>query len=162
MTFLGNPNDTCSCSFPHSMIRNGIMFALKCQFWSCCVCDHTLIITENIRWSLDWDSKHAQFISQTFDQLYCNMDSNKLRAKTGSFHCILTFQKQDHGSVAENDNACMRLSGNSVTSVICISEPRHNNSFTSWCRSICRYGFNCIWIKGRPIHWCKSISINMR
>ena len=87
--FLRNTNGSIRRRFSHSMIADCIMTILQCRFGHRRVGHNTLVVTVDIGWSINGNTKHPQLVPQAFHQLHSNPQCNKLTSKCTGLNCIL-------------------------------------------------------------------------
>jgi hypothetical protein len=142
-TFVTNQQDL-SCHPPfqlrgslppplcNGVIVNRVVLLCKHRFWYCRILYDTFIVTKHIGWSVDQYPKHSEFIAQCHDHVFCCSESDKLASKTGTLNRILALQEPDNRCILLVDQyARMRLTGNYISSVVCVHKTRDNNRLTS-------------------------------
>ena len=76
---------TCCYCFLTPVVSYGMMFLFQSWLWDGPILRHGFIITINISWTINKNTKHLQLIPQTFNHFHCCLRWTKLSAERTCF-----------------------------------------------------------------------------
>ena len=81
--FMFDPNGAERDTFATLVVRDGIVFLLQGGFRNSCVPNHTFVIAKPVGGPIDWDPKHAKFISQAVVHFDGDFEGDEFRPEGG-------------------------------------------------------------------------------
>lgn len=121
------------------------------------ICDNRLVVTVDVGWAINRDTKHSQFVSQCFDHINCNPCSNKFTSKCGRLNSILAFAVPNNWClVTKEKNPSLGTTGESVRGMIGINKTLCYYRFSTGFRHVGRQLLLCIRIELLPVDLFKQ------
>ena len=122
-------------NFLRAMLSNNVMLLGQSWLGQYSVHIYLLVVTKEIRWSIDWKPKNAQIVAPCLYYLHCIIHRSELWSKYWCLNWVLplsildywcNFEKQQHGG--------LRLSCIIVTRIIRINKTmcQHKVSSCNW------------------------------
>jgi len=138
------------------MISNRMMFVLQGWLGDSCKLGYGIIVTIDISWAINKNTKHPQLIPQTLDHLHCCLYSTELSAERTCLDGGLQFTIPVNRSLVDEDkDACLNHSIPEVPTMVCIHKKCDTDIMSPRLGHVWRYCLLCIPIEIEPVITCE-------
>ena len=123
-------------SFPNQIIINSVMVLIEFARGNVETCHHTLIVSQNLGWSINKNSMHSEFVSHLRGQFCVNYHGRHLWSVSWVFHSILTPDLPlDWGFVEKHEYSSNRQPSFNIICMVCINKGGDPNRLVLriWC-----------------------------